>query len=335
MLPLEHSKLLINSIVPKFSYNIGDDVTTFQKNGCEMLTKLLGINKIQASERKNYVRIEYDKQCADLNCREIRFFAESENNVFVPCHLFIPNHLNYNALIISLHGHSTGMHVLAGREKYKIDKVTISDQECDFAKQAILLGFPTLTIEQRGFGERGGNENGSLCSELSFRSIMMGRTLVGERVFDTMHALNALLYNSIGDIRFDKIICIGYSGGGTVATYLSALDNRINHAILVSAISTFRDSICAMPHCACNYIPNILENFDMGNICQLIAPRELTIVSGINDNLFPVLGAKESFNQALKVYKAYNSESKITHIVTNGGHRFYPREVWSHLTSKK
>ena len=28
-------------------------------------------------------------------------------------------------------------------------------------------------------------------------------------------------------IKFDKIICIGYSGGGTIATYLSALDNSL------------------------------------------------------------------------------------------------------------
>ena len=89
-----------------------------------------------------------------------------------------------------------------------------------------------------------------------------------------------------------------------------------------------------MPHCACNYVPSIAENFDMGNICQLIAPRKLIIISGDKDPIFPVSGAITSVEIAKKAYIKYNVESEIIHITANGRHKFYPKEVWNSLEDK-
>ena len=216
----------------------------------------------------------------------------------------LPNN-PYAPLVIALHGHSTGVHVCLGRAKYPIENATIKNQECDFAKQAINNGYAVLTLEHRGFGDRGGDENGAKCAEIALRSIMLGRTLLGERVWDTKIALDAAIDNFAELFDKDKIICLGYSGGGTIATYLSAIDDRIKFATIVSAISSVASSIGAMPHCACNYVPSIAKYFDVGNICQLIAPRRLIVISGKEDPIFPINGAIECVQIAKVAFQQY------------------------------
>ena len=333
MLPLDYSKSLLDNMIPAFSYNKNEDVMKVKDAARKKLIELLGLNKIQKLCTSNKITIEYDKFAKDLECREIRFLVESEKDVFVPCHLFIPKDNLRQSLVVALHGHCTGMHILVGREKHQIDSKTINEQNCDFARQAINNGFAVLILEHRGFGERGGNDKGAQCSELALRTMLTGRTLIGERVFDAISSINAVHSNFYDDINCKETICIGYSGGGTIALYLSSLYEKINHTVIISAISTFKDSIGAMPHCACNYVPNLAEYFDMGDICQLVAPRALTIVSGKEDKIFPLSGAKESVNKAMNFYSAHNACNKLTHIIASEGHKFYPEEVWNSLNT--
>ena len=329
LLPIEYSKKLLKNAAPLDLGESKENIEEFQKSRRCTLNKLLGLDEIaRVTSVKKEICIEFDKDAEDLGCREIRFTFESEPEVFVPCHLFIPKTDCTAPLIMALHGHSTGMHVSAGRIKYAIDEATIKEQECDFARQAVKRGFSVITIEQRGFGERGGDEKGARCSEIAFRSMMMGRTLPGERVWDTRMALDRVIENFSDEVDTKRIICLGYSGGGTIGTYLSALDERIGMAVITSAICTFADSIGAMPHCACNYIPSIAKHFDMGEICQLIAPRKLAIISGKDDPIFPVTGAKVCADIAGVAYELYGKSENLVHKITDGAHKFYPKEVW-------
>ena len=331
LLPLEHTQKLLSNASPIFSYKEGYDINVFQSEGRDTLKRLLGIHLIEDKYKKKDIEIQYDQYADDLNCREIKFTIESENDVLVPCYLLLPKSNPRAPLVIALHGHSTGVHICLGREKYPVDSNTIANQECDFAKQAVNLGYAVLALEHRGFGERGGDEKGAKCSEIAFRSMMLGRTLIGERVWDAKVALDAAIDN-FGELFYsEKIACLGYSGGGTVGTYLSAIDERINATIITSSISTVSRSIGAMPHCACNYVPSIARYFDMGNICQLIAPRALTIISGNEDPIFPIEGAIECVNVAKSAFAKYKAEEKLIHITAIGVHKFYPHEAFDAL----
>ena len=328
LLPLEYSGILMNDTVPCLSYKPEGDINSFQKEGKAKLRELLGIDVINIGYKAKKPEVEYDIYADDLSAREIFFTVESEVGVFVPCHLFIPEKSEPMPLIITLHGHSTGVHTCLGRIKYPADSSAIERQECDFAKRAVKMGYSVLALEHRGFGERGGDEKGSKCTELAFRSMMLGRTLLGERVWDVKVALEAVI-DSFGDqIDTDNIAVLGYSGGGTVGTYLSALDECIKTTVIVSSISTFKASIGAMPHCACNYVPSIAKYFDMGEICQLIAPRRLVVISGEDDPIFPIKGARECVDIARAAYSAFGKEDMLTHILANGAHKFYPEEAF-------
>jgi len=74
--------------------------------------------------------------------------------------------------------------------------------------------------------------------------------------------------------------------------YAAAVEERIKVAVISGYLNTFKDSIMAMKHCECNYLPGILKYGEMYDICSLIAPRPLLIESGKNDPIFPFYVSK-------------------------------------------
>lgn len=84
----------------------------------------------------------------------------------------------------------------------------------------------------------------------------------------------------------ERIIAFGFSGGAMQSLYLSALDERIHATFLSGYMYGFRDSLLQMNrNCSCNYVPHLMEHFDMGDIASLIAPRRLMIQSCRKDRL--------------------------------------------------
>ena len=94
------------------------------------------------------------------------------------------------------------------------------------------------------------------------------------------------------------------------------------------AMCTFKDSIGAMTHCSCNYVPKISEYFDMNDLMSMAYPKYFIQVSGIEDSIFPLFGAELVFEKGKKVYEAFNKDDRCTLVKGNGGHRFYADDAW-------
>ena len=99
----------------------------------------------------------------------------------------------------------------------------------------------------------------------------------------------------------EDITLVGTSGGGTATYYSACYDERIKTALPTCALSTYRDSIGAMWHCTCNYIPKMAQYFDMGELATLIAPRKLIVCVGEIDPIFPLSGTKEVYSVIEKI----------------------------------
>ena len=319
----ENSKELMQKIIPSMSYDKGD-YAEWKNSAREKLSKLLGMDKF--TKVKSDFEIEYEKKIEGAT--EIRFSFQSEENYRVPCHLLLPDGVENPPVIICLQGHSKGMHISLGVAKYQGDEETIKGGDRDFCSRAIKEGYAAIAVEQRNFGECGGNEVGPQCFESTLIAIIMGRTTIGERVWDISRLIDVIEDKFADKVDISKICCMGNSGGGTATAYIAALEDRIVLAMPSSAMCTYRDSIGAMNHCSCNYVPHIAEYFDMGDLMAMAYPKYFVQVSGIEDPIFPISGAEEVFNNGKKIYEMFGKQDLCTLVKGNGGHRFYADDAW-------
>ena len=239
-------------------------------------------------------------------------------------------------LAICLQGHGKGMHVSMGRRTYESGKPDTGDREV--AIQALRRGYAALSLDQRGFGERRteidmpiGKDGSPKCQVTAMNALMVGRTLIGERCWDVSRAIDLAL--PYPEIDGERILCTGNSGGGTATYYAAAMDERIKVAMPSCAVCTFKDSICAIYHCVCNYIPRISKYMEMGDVAAAIAPRKLIVINGKLDNIFPQAGVEECFDTIRSIYTAAGVPENCALVTGQSGHRYYAAEAWSAFDS--
>ena len=220
------------------------------------------------------------------------------------------------------------MHISLGQPIYPGDEKDISGGDRDFCVRAVKEGYCAIAVEQRCFGECGGTEKGPNCLESSLNALLIGRTTIGERVWDIQRLIDVLEKYFPARIDLDKIVCMGNSGGGTTTFYVSCLEPRIHYSMPSCAVCEYVDSILAVPHCACNYVPGIRKFFEMGDLTGLIAPRPFVLVSGYDDNIFPRHGVAKTFAKTQELYQAAGAPNNCKLVVGNGGHRFYADDSW-------
>ena len=266
---------------------------------------------------------------------EHRISFDVERDVRAVCILCIPKLcLKKYPLCIVVQGHGTGMHVSMGRKKYDSDTPEKGDR--DNAMQALERGYAALCLEQRGMGERrtelikdsqkddGGKPR---CQVTAMQALMLGRTLIGERVWDISRAIDLAL--TYPEIDGDKIMCTGNSGGGTSTFYAACMEPRIKVAMPSCSVCTFRHSLGIIKHCTCNFIPGIAQYMDMGDMAAAIAPRKLVIVNGREDNIFLHEGVLETFETVKDIYAAAGVPQNCALATGDEGHRYYKEKAWT------
>ena len=276
--------------------------------------------------------VEEEKDRGDF--MEYRMIFSSEEEVEVPCHLWIPKAVKKPCpVVICLQGHSTGMHISMGRAIYPGDDELISGGDRDFARQIVKEGYAALVLEQRGFGSRKSERElrvrpdaACTCAHPAMIAMLMGRTLIGERVWDISRAIDIL--ENFSGIDTERVAVMGNSGGGTAAYYAACMDERIKIAMPSCAVCTYKGFITAKRHCPCNYIPGIAKYLDMGDLACLIAPRKLIVVAGELDNGFFIDGVREAYETIEKIYAKAGVPEACRLVVGSEGHRFYAEPSW-------
>lgn len=314
---------------PLLAYDENCDYESWRVRVKERLTEVLGDmpEKVNAE-----FRIEWKKQHDTFT--EIRFMFKAEEDVKVPCHLWIPYEAKKPCpVVICLQGHTSGMHISMGRAIHEGDLEHVSGGDRDFAKQIIKEGYAALVLEQRGFGERLSERQQTFtpqakttCSHPSMVAMLMGRTMIGERVWDISRAIDML--ENFSEIDMERIAVMGNSGGGTAAYYAACVDERIKIAMPSCSVCTYRYSITAKRHCPCNYIPGIAKYLDMGDLSCLIAPRKLVVVAGEQDEGFFIEGTRVAYETIEAVYRRVGAPDNCRLVVGPEGHRFYAALSW-------
>lgn len=312
-------KAISNNLTPVLTF---DKSKNFEEQKAAIgakLRELMGLDLIEANACEPNLTIEEDIMMDGY--RRIRFVFFSEPDTPVPCYLLIPDTGKKKyPVAITLQGHSTGFHNSIGVVKYDQDKSY--QPRGAFGLQAVENGFIALCIEQRSMGERrppNPADRGHNCCFQAHNAFMLGRTTIGERVHDISRAIDLL--SNFEQCDLDKICITGNSGGGTASYYAACIDERIKISIPSCAFCPYDDSIMAMLHCGCNYIPSARRYFEMQDLACLIAPRKLAIVAGNLDPIFPIDGVKRGFETVKKIYASAGVSENASLTVT-------PREHW-------
>ena len=231
---------------------------------------------------------------------------------------------------ICLQGHTTGMHVSLAVDRDDETRPIAVEGDRDFALGCLRRGIAALCLEQRAFGERREQVQKQVaeqgCHDAAMQALMLGKTLIGERVFDVDRGIDYL--EARGDADLTRLGVMGNSGGGTISMFAAALLPRIRFAMPSSYFCSFRDSIMSIYHCADNYIPGLLRVAEMSDIMGLFAPRPVVIVAGEKDDIFPIAGTRREFRKLRAIYRAAGAPERCHLVVGPEGHRFYADLAW-------
>lgn len=335
--PEECHEPMQDAACPDMSFSPGENLTAWQKRARPKLRELLGWSPAPGALD---LEIEYDR-IAD-GFRERRFHFTAEPGADVPGYLLTPlDRKPPFPVMLCLQGHTTGMHLSLGRPKVwpdeettRIDRLCVEELDQDFGVQAVRRGFASLCIEQRCFGERSDGRSldrrlagtQQICHHASLNALMFGRTVIGERVYDAMRAID--LAATFDDLDITRLGCMGHSGGATITIYAAALDERIRATMPSGYVCNFRSSLGHFDHCECNYIPNLLRHFECADIVLLAAPRPVVVVASADDAAFPVDGVHDAYERIRSGYTSAGAADKCRLFVGSGGHRFFADEAW-------
>ncbi|MBB5196042.1 dienelactone hydrolase family protein [Anaerocolumna cellulosilytica] len=299
-----------------------------------LLKKVIGLDKMETCEL-NPETLEVIRLENGITREKV--VIQVEPDVYMPFYILIPPVIKTDEIqcFLALPGHSgAGKYSIAGC--YEIPAVAdkIKEFNYDYGMQLALLGYVVLCPDIRGFGERReealqtDDESAfinSTCFHLSHMAEPLGQTVTGMNTWDMMRLLDYLKKRN--EWKYDKVGCVGFSGGGMLTLWLSALDDRIQQAIISGYLYGYKDSLLTLNgNCSCNYIPHLWEYVDMGDIGALLAPRQVMIQSCRDDHLNGPRGLINVYEQLeimKKAYRLFGAEENIKHDIREGGHRFH------------
>ncbi|MBR2337064.1 MAG: hypothetical protein IKA61_03865 [Clostridia bacterium] len=324
---LIHEQLF--NLKPKLAFDENADYGEWKQKVKQKYIEILGLDNIAQNACEINIDIEETVEFDEYT--RYRYTFESEKGCTVPCYLLIPKlGKEKYPVCVCLQGHTTGFHISIGKKIYEEDDITL--QNNTYALDAVKNGFAALCVEQRGMGERTtlrqdrGRALTCGCYFTSMTALLLGRTILGERVWDVSKAIDSLSFFS-DKLDLDDISMLGNSGGGTATYYSACFDERIKYAIPSCAVCAFKDSIAEMWHCTCNYVPHMAEYFDMGELACLIAPRKLALVNGEIDPIFYIKGTREVYSVIEKIYKKENASENCRLIVLPDKPHYFDKEV--------
>lgn len=197
------------------------------------------------------------------------------------------------------------------------------------AANLAMKGFVALAYDPIGQGERLqaydarlGKSLGAWATEQHIQAgaqaLLVGQSFARYLIWDARRALDYLV--SRPEVDAERIGCTGCSGGGTVTTYISALDPRIKVAAPACWINSYRTLFTGPVGDSEQSLPNFLSSgLDETDYVELFAPKPWMIVSTIED-FFPLEGAREVYEEARRWYGLYGAQDHVAWAVGPGKH---------------
>ena len=191
-------------------------------------------------------------------------------------------------------------------------------------------GILSLAIDPMGQGERlqhfdaelGESKVGQGTGEhgmAAFSTLLIGDHVARYFINDGMRGVDYL--SARKDVDASHIGAFGCSGGGTATAYLAAMDARIKVAATACYITSMHELVPTTGNQEAEQsIPQFLaDGFDFGDWIEMAAPIPYAIVS-TEDDMFPFAGARQTYEEAKRIYALYHANDRIEWIHGPGRH---------------
>jgi len=157
-------------------------------------------------------------------------------------------------------------------------------------------------------------------------SILVGRNTATYRIWDAIRSIDYL--SGRPEIDAQKIGFTGCSGGGTLTSYVMALDDRVTCAAPACYLTTFRRLIETIgPQDAeQNIYGQVAFGLDQPDYVLLRAPRP-TLISSTTSDFFDITGSWHNFRQAKRIYARLGYPERVDLVEVPGKHGVQPQNL--------
>ena len=230
----------------------------------------------------------------------------------IPAYVLIPDRAtaeNPVPAVLCAHGHGVGKDGAVG---------IVDDYQKQYAVELAQRGFVTLAPDWRCFGERKDRDEWVRrpgrdgCNIAYFAFGYFGYQLLQLNISDGQRCLDYLQARPEVDSR--RLGCMGCSFGGTMTTYISALDQRVKVAVIVCYLSTLTDALNDRGRgntCGSQFMFGLRKAGDIADVAGLIAPRACMVQIGSDDMCFIESDALSAFGQLEKIYAAAGHRDQL------------------------
>jgi cephalosporin-C deacetylase-like acetyl esterase len=248
--------------------------TTLQREAREELTKLLALPK---QRLPLHSRIRSSNPRKSVVIEEFQF--ESEPGMRIPGWFVAPSSAGSRRSTVLYLTDDGGDDVVA---------------EPGSMARLLAAGHAVCAISLRGLGiskprfPSGGpnyyEASVHLDERFAWTCLVLGRPVIGQRVWDTLRAIDYLV--SRPDVDPAQIRIIGVGGAGLAAMMAALLDNRPRSVLVDRTLASYA-SIVESEEYSLNlawFVPGILRQFDIPEIALWLSPRSCWILNGVDPN---------------------------------------------------
>lgn len=161
---------------------------------------------------------------------------------------------------------------------------------------------------------------------IGFGSTLVGRSTAHYRIWDAMRSIDYLA--SRPEVDSQRIGFTGCSGGGTLTSYVMALDDRVVCAAPACYLTTFRRLIETIgPQDAeQNIFGQLGFGMDHPDYVIMHAPKP-TLISSTTGDFFDIGGSWDNFRQAKRIYGRLGHPERVGLVEIEGEHGVQPQNL--------
>jgi len=142
---------------------------------------------------------------------------------------------------------------------------------------------------------------------------------------DGIRAIDYLL--TLKYVDPERIGVTGFSGGGTISSYLAAFDDRIKVSVPCSWATASRRQLetKGAQDAETEFIRAVAEGITLEDLLEVRAPKPTMLTFVSRDEYLSLQGAREAFGEALKAYEALGAKDNLELVEDDSKHWMTPK----------